>query len=181
MPRIAPAEPPYPPAIQNAFDAIMPKGMEPLLLFRTLARSPHVYAKFNAGGLLDRGALTMRQREIAIDRTSARNKNAYEWGVHIALFAERVGLTAAEIAALAAGDPACATWSDEERAILALCDDLHATSRISEASWAKLRAAFDDAQILELIALAGFYRTVAYYCNGLELTPESYGAPLLNS
>lgn len=181
MPRIAPAEPPYAPEIQKAFDAIMPKGFEPLLLFRTLARNPRVYAKFNAGGLLDRGGLSLRQREIAIDRTCALNRNAYEWGVHIAFFAARVELTEPEIAALAAENPDAPSWSADERAILALCDDLHAQSRISAPTWRALRAAFDETQILELIALAGFYRTVAYYCNGLELAPESYGAPLPNS
>tara|TARA_B100000989_G_scaffold63363_1_gene43780 strand:+ start:88 stop:285 length:198 start_codon:yes stop_codon:yes gene_type:complete len=40
------------------------------------------------------------------------------------------------------------------------------------------RHAFSDEQILELIALAGFYRTVAYFANGLEIEPEAFGAPL---
>ncbi len=177
MPRIAPLEAPYAPEIQAAFDAIM-GGREPLVLFRTVARNPHVYKKFNAGGLLDRGALTLRQREIAIDRTCALNGNAYEWGVHVAFFAERAALTQAEIAALAAKDAHAHAWPADESAIIALCDDLHATTRLSDETWSVLRASFDDAQILELIALAGFYRTVAYYCNALELPLEPYGAPL---
>ena len=177
MPRIAPLEPPYEEGVQKAFDAIMPPGVAPLLLFRTIARNPRVYRKFNAGGLLDRGSLSLRQREIAIDRTCALNRCAYEWGVHIAFFAERVNLMAAEIAALA-GDGACETFAPDERAIIALCDDVHAASRISRETWTALRAAFSDEQILELIALAGFYRTVSYFCNGLELPLEPYGAPL---
>jgi alkylhydroperoxidase family enzyme len=178
MSRIAPVEPPYDDGIQAAFDRIMPKGVEPLVLFRVLARSPRVYAKFNAGGLLDPGPLVMRYREIAIDRTCALNRCAYEWGVHIAFFAARVNLTAEEIHALAAPAVDALAWAPEERAIIALCDDLHATSRISEETWRALSAAFDEAQILELIALAGFYRTVAYFANGLELPAEAYGAPL---
>ncbi|BCW88727.1 hypothetical protein sos41_18690 [Alphaproteobacteria bacterium SO-S41] len=63
-PRIAPLEPPYPPAAQAAFDAIMPKGVAPLTLFTTLARSERVYGKFRAGGLLDKGTITLREREI---------------------------------------------------------------------------------------------------------------------
>ncbi len=177
MPRIAPLEAPYAPEIQAAFDAIM-GGREPLVLFRTLARNPHVYRKFNAGGLLDRGALTLRQREIAIDRTCALTGNAYEWGVHITFFAERAALTQPEIAALAASDAQTHAWAADERAIVALCDELHASTRLSDATWSALRASFDGAQILELIALAGFYRTVAYYCNALELPLEPYGAPL---
>jgi len=33
-------------------------------------------------------------------------------------------------------------------------------------------------QILEVIALCGFYRTVAYYCRALRLPTEAYGAAL---
>ena len=39
MSRIAPLEPPYAPEIQSQFDAIMPRGIPPLVLFRTVATS----------------------------------------------------------------------------------------------------------------------------------------------
>jgi alkylhydroperoxidase family enzyme len=62
--------------------------------------------------------------------------------------------------------------------VIALCDELHATSRVTPETWSALRAAFSEAQILELIALAGFYRTVAYFACGLELEAEAFGTPL---
>lgn len=176
--RIAPLEPPYPSEAQAAFDAIMPKGMAPLTLFTTLARSERVYAKFRAGGLLDKGMLSLRHREIMIDRTCARTGNAYEWGVHIAFFAERAGLSAAEVEALAVEGWDWPNWTPAERAIVRLADELHETAAISDAAWAALKGQFDDDQVLELMALAGFYRTVAYYCNGLKLPLEAYGAAL---
>jgi alkylhydroperoxidase family enzyme len=178
MPRIDPAQSPYAPDIQAAFDKIMPPGVPPLLLFRTLARSPRVYQRFNAAALLDRGPLTLRQREIAIDRTCALTGCAYEWGVHIAFFGARVGLDAEQQLALAGEGARWPGWARDERAIIALCDELHATTRISEGLWQELRAFFGGEQILELIALAGFYRTVAYIANGLELADEEFGAPL---
>lgn len=176
--RIAPAEPPFPEAVQARLDRIMPPGVPPLTLFTTLARSPRVFERFMAGGLLDKGALTMRQRELMIDRTCARARNAYEWGVHVALFGARVGLDGAALEALAnrpSNDP---LWSPDEQAILRLADELHETTHIAGETWTLLRAHYDDAQILELIALAGFYRTVACFCNGLELEAEPYAAPL---
>ena len=97
MPRIAPAEAPYQPQIAAELTRIMPKGVEPLVLFRTLARSPRVFEKMFAGGLLDKGPLSLRQREIVIDRTTARLGCEYEWGVHIAFFAERVALDAEQV------------------------------------------------------------------------------------
>ncbi|HEX7969493.1 MAG TPA: carboxymuconolactone decarboxylase family protein [Stellaceae bacterium] len=176
MPRIAPAEPPYAADIQQAFDRITPPGFEPLLLFRTLAASPRVYERFRNGGLLDRGPLSLRQREIAIDRTCAIARCEYEWGVHIAFFSAKAGLTSEQVYATAWGTAEDACWTEAEQAIIALCDELYAVARISDALWARLRTHFDEQQILELIALAGFYRTVSYFANGLQLPLESYAA-----
>ena len=87
--RIDPLSPPYPPAIQAAFDAIMPPGVPPLLLFRTLSREPRLMERLRGGSLLDKGNLTLRQREIVVDRMTARCGGEYEWGVHVAFFAKR--------------------------------------------------------------------------------------------
>ena len=177
-PRIAPLEPPYPPAAQAAFEAIMPPGVPPLALFTTLARFERVYGKFRAGGLLDKGPVSLRHREIMIDRTCARTGNAYEWGVHVAFFADRAGLDAAQIEALALEAWDWPGWTADEQVILKLADDLHDAAAISDAAWDGLRRHFDEQQIMELISLAGFYRTVAYFCNGLKLPLETYGAAL---
>src|SRR5688572_18184149 len=98
MPRIAPAEEPYPPEIAAALARTMPEGVAPLALFQTMARNPRVFEKMFAGGLLDKGALSLRQRELVIDRTTARLGAEYEWGVHIAFFAEKVGFDSEKIA-----------------------------------------------------------------------------------
>ena len=86
MPRIAPLEPPYAPEIQQQFDRIM-QGAPPLVLFRVIAGSARAWEKFRAGSLLDRGPLSLREREIVIDRTCALTGCEYEWGVHITTFA----------------------------------------------------------------------------------------------
>jgi hypothetical protein len=88
MSRLSPLVAPYADDVQASFDAIMPPGAPPLLLFRTLARSPRAWRKFRAGSLLDRGPLSLRQREIVIDRVCARAGCGYEWGVHVAAFAK---------------------------------------------------------------------------------------------
>src|SRR5215510_9105900 len=104
-PRIAPADGPHAPEVQARFDALMPPGVEPLLLFRVLARDLRLFQRFMGGGLLDRGHLTLRQREIVIDRVTARCGSEYEWGVHVSAFAAAVGLTEAQIEPLAPGAP----------------------------------------------------------------------------
>jgi hypothetical protein len=92
--RIAPEEPPFAPEIQSALERIMPEGAAPLVLFTTLARNPRVFQRFISGGLLDKRSIGLREREIMIDRTTARCGSEYEWGVHVAFFAAKAKLTA---------------------------------------------------------------------------------------
>jgi len=177
MPRIAPAEPPYEPEIASALARIMPEGVPPLLLFRTMARNPRVFHRLFAGGLLDRGSLTLRQREIVIDRTTARLDCAYEWGVHIAFFAEKAGFTDAQVAATATGGSDADCWSEAEQTLLAAVDDLVDHRTIGEAVWTRLAKHFDEQQILETIALVGYYHTISFLCRALALRAESYTVP----
>ena len=176
MTRIAPAAPPYESAIAAELLRIMPPGVEPLVLFRTLAKSPRVFGKIFAGGYLDKGLLSLRQREILIDRTTARLGCEYEWGVHVALFGERVRFGEAEIAALVHGPANAACWAADEQALIALVDDLVDHRTIGDATWQAASAHFDEAQLIEAIAITGFYHTISFLCRGLKLPLESYGA-----
>ena len=176
MSRIAPAQPPYEPAIAEALSRIMPTGVEPLALFRTMAKSPRAFGKMFAGGLLDKGPLSLRQREIVIDRTTARLGCEYEWGVHVALFACKVGFGPVEIAATVRGPSDAACWSVPEQALLALVDDLVDQRAIADTTWSALAAHFDEPQLLEAIALAGYYHTISFLCRGLALPPEPWSA-----
>src|SRR5512138_1846242 len=133
--RVEPVRPPFSPELQAIFDKIMPSGVPPLTLFTTLARVPRIYERFRAGSLLDRGPISLRQREIVIDRTCARCGCAYEWGVHVAFFAERVGLTADQQRATVQGASNDPAWSDEERLLIRLVDELHDGAEISDELW----------------------------------------------
>ena len=169
--RIAPAEPPYAPEVQSAIDAVM-RGRPPLLLFRVLARDPRLFLKFARGGLLDRGHLAMRQREIVICRTTALCRAEYEWGVHIEAFGDHVGFTSAQVRSLATAGAADDCWTPEEALLLRMCDTLHATCSLDDALWQRLRGQFSEEAMLELLLLAGFYRTVSYLTNALALPLE---------
>jgi 4-carboxymuconolactone decarboxylase len=176
VPRVEPVAPPYPPELQAVFDKIMPPGVPPLSLFTTLARVPRIYDRFRAGSLLDRGPVSMRHREIVIDRTCARCGCAYEWGVHVAFFAERVALTPEQIRATAGSDAKDPAWSGDEPVLIRLVDELHDSANVSDQLWKELAAAFSIEQIFELIALVGFYHTVSFFANGMRLRAESFAA-----
>jgi 4-carboxymuconolactone decarboxylase len=175
-PRVDPVAPPYPPELQAVFDKIMPPGVPPLGLFTTLARVPRIYDRFRAGSLLDRGPVSLRHREIVIDRTCARCGCAYEWGVHVAFFAERVALTPEQTRATVHGDAQDPAWSGEEPLLIRLVDELHDSANISDQLWKELAPAFSIEQIFELIALVGFYHTVSFFANGIRLRAESFAA-----
>jgi len=175
MTRIAPLKPPFPPAVQARLDAVM-QGAPPLLLFTTLARNPRVFERFMAGGLLDKGSITLREREIVIDRTTARCGSEYEWGVHVAIFAKAAGLTPEEIHATVKGAPDDPCWSPRESQLLWLVDSLHHTGTVSDDLWATLRTEFTEEQLLECIVLTGFYHTVSFVTNALKLPLEPNAA-----
>lgn len=171
MSRIAPLSPPYAPEIAEQFDRIM-RGAPPLLLFRVMAGQKRAWEKFRGGSLLDRGPLSLREREIVIDRTCALNGCEYEWGVHVAAFAPAAHFSEEQIRATVHGGPDAPCWSEAERAMLAAVDALHHRSTLSEAEFAALKGHYDEAQIVEIIMLCGFYRTVSYLANGLALSLE---------
>jgi alkylhydroperoxidase family enzyme len=178
MSRLAPLEPPYAPEIQGQFDRIM-RGAPPLMLFRVMASNARAWEKFRAGSLLDPGALSLRQREIVIDRTCARTGCEYEWGVHIAIFAEAADLTDEQVRATVLGKADAPCWSAAEQALLGAVDALHERATLSDAEFKALSAHYDDAKILEIILLCGFYRTVSYLANGLDLPLEASAARFL--
>lgn len=176
MPRIAPLQPPYPAEIQAHFDQIMPPGAPPLVLFTTIAHSERAWRKFRAGSLLDGRVLSLREREIVIDRACARAGCEYEWGVHVTTFARAAGLTQGEVAATLEYPLRPGKWSPRETALIATVDALHDRATLAADEYATLRAHFDEAQVLEILLLAGFYRTVAYIANGLDIPLEATAA-----
>ncbi len=173
MSRIAPLQPPYAPDIQAQFDRIM-RGAPPLMLFRVMAGQARAWEKFRAGSLLDTGPLSLREREIVIDRTCARTGCEYEWGVHVAICAAELSEQQVRATVLgAAGDPC---WSVAEQAMIAAVDALHERATLSGDEFKVLSTHYDDAKIFEIIQLCGFYRTVSYLANGLDLPLEAKAA-----
>lgn len=174
-PRIRAASPPLPPAVRETIDRIVPAGMTPFALFTTLARDPRLFERFVARGFLGRGHLSLRQRELVVLRTTARCGSEYEWGIHSHFFAGRCGFDTAQQSSLVQGDSADPCWADEgDRVLIDLCDALQATCAVDDALWERLSARFSDEAILELLILAGNYRSVAYLTNALRLPREPW-------
>src|SRR3546814_20337830 len=109
MARLEPLSSPFDPAAAEVLAQMPPD----LALFRTVAHNPRVLSRWRGGGLLDKGSVSLRQREIVILRTTARLGAEYEWGVHVAHFAGKAGFTADEVIAHVPGDAAGRPAADQ--------------------------------------------------------------------
>jgi hypothetical protein len=178
--RILPLEPPYAADVGAQLESMMPAGVAPIGLFRMFVRNmPMATAMGGWGGyeLSKRLSLSMREREIVIDRTCARCGAEYEWGVHVVFFASRVGLTGAQVHSLAHGGAADPCWANErERLLIRAVDALHDDHDIDDDLWAGLAGAFDPAQLLDLIVLCGWYHAISFVARATRL-PNEPGAP----
>jgi alkylhydroperoxidase family enzyme len=177
QPRVQPLEPPYDEDGQAALDLLGP----PIQLFRVWARRPDLargVAGWGSYYLSRRSALTLRQRELIIDRTTALCGADYEWGVHVAVFAGKAGLDADQISSLATGAPSDDCWEANDRAVIAAVDELHATNDLSDETWEILVAALSEDATLELILIAGWYHAISFSVRALRLPLEPGTEPI---
>jgi alkylhydroperoxidase family enzyme len=180
MTRIEPLRPPYPPEAGERLEAMMPAGMPPILLFRTFVRNLPMTAAMSGWGGYELGkrlSLSLRDREIVIDRTCARCGCEYEWGVHVAFFAERAGLSGPQVSSLTHGGAGDPCWPDErDRLLIGAADALHDGADIADDLWLRLTQRFSDEQLLDLTMLTGWYHAISFTANAARVARED-GAP----
>ena len=174
-PRIQPVEPPYEPDVDAYFAKLMPpgSGLEPLKLFRTLAVNFDLASRMRplGAGLLAHNTIAPRERELVILRTTALNGAEYEWGVHATFFKE---LTREEIRGSVPGESY--GWTESDALLIRLCDELNATAGVSDELWDGLHRHWSDPQLIELLVLAGWYRTISGVINAVQLEPEPWAS-----
>ena len=176
MHRIAPLEPPHDETTALQLEAMMPPGVPPIALFRTFVKNLPMTRAMGGWGRYELGrelSLTMRDREIVIDRTCARCGCEYEWGVHVAFFAERVGFTPDQVTSLTHGTSDDPCWTDErDRLLVAASDALHDDADIADPLWARLAAEFSEPELLDLLMLCGWYHAISFTANAARVPAE---------
>jgi alkylhydroperoxidase family enzyme len=170
--RIAPVQPPYEPDVAEVLQALGP----PLDLFRLFARRPA-----RARGILGWGryylsrdlALTLRDRELVILRTTAMLGAQYEWGVHLAWYADKAGLDHGQIRAVTQGSFHDPCWSDpRDRAVLRAVDELCRSHDLSDATWPVLVKAVGEDGAIDLLLLCGWYHAISFVALAARLPNE---------
>ena len=179
-PRIGALEPPHEPAVAAQLGRMMPANVPPIALFRTVVKNLPMAEAMTLWGSYELSrslSLSLRDREIVIDRTCVRCGCEYEWGVHIAFFAEKARLDRDQIASLTHGRADDPCWTTERdfllvRAVDALCDHRD----IGDTLWAALRAEFDACEILDLTMLCGWYHAISFTARAARVPLET-GSP----
>jgi alkylhydroperoxidase family enzyme len=138
-------------------------------IVRTMLRHAALFSVHTDVGihLLSRGAMSLRDRELAVLRIAWLCQAPYEWGEHV-MVGKRFGLSSEDIARVIEG-PTAVTLDEHERAILQAVDELHSDAMISDATWNTLAKRLDERQLIELPIVVGQYQSVAYYQNSLRL------------
>jgi alkylhydroperoxidase family enzyme len=172
--RIASVSTPYPEALKTLIAQAVPSGMAPFALFTTLAREPRVFDAFLGRGFLGKGHLSGRERLLVIGRTTALCGAEYEWGIHMHFFGGRAGLSDPEFYALVHSGADSECWDEDDRLLINICDALHDSSDIGDQLWKALKDRYTDEAALEIIMLAGTYRSISYMTNALRLPLEPF-------
>lgn len=150
-------------------DPALAKSMSQLNVFRALLNNPAITLAQSglAGALMGSKVLDHRIRELVILRTGWRTKSEYEFVQHVAV-SRRLGMSDEEI--LGVRNPAeCKTYSEVDRAVIALADELHDHSQVSSKTWAALEKSFSAAELVEIILVAGFWHMMAGFLKTAEI------------
>ena len=110
-----------------------------------------------------------RDRELLILRTGWLCQAEYEWSRH-KIHGANAGLSDSEIEAVKTG-ASHAKWSEKDKLLLNVCDDLISDHFISDDSWQSLSRLFDERQMMDIVFTVGQYVMVSMALNsfGVQL------------
>ncbi|HEY1831847.1 MAG TPA: carboxymuconolactone decarboxylase family protein [Acidimicrobiales bacterium] len=182
MTRTRPTSPRIPP-IEHLADRIREKTaggvVQAINMGATLGTNRKVAKAMSAVSdvLLHQGSIPPRLRELVILRMGWNCSCVYEFGQHT-LYALSVGLTPDDVR-LTTRPIDEGQWSDVERAVLQMTDDLFADDCVTDTTWADLEGHFDHSQIIEFLCAATCYRMGCAMFNscGVQREPGVPGWP----
>jgi 4-carboxymuconolactone decarboxylase len=144
----------------------------------TLAHHPTLakaFLTFNAH-VAGASTLAVRVRELVILRISWLRQAEYEFVQHVIL-GLRAGLTEEEVQRVQRG-PDAPGWDPLDADLVRATDELHTHARIEQATWDRLAARFNTAQLMDLVFLIGCYDVLAMAMKSFATQLEPGVAPL---
>jgi alkylhydroperoxidase family enzyme len=143
-------------------------------VYKTLAHHPELFSRWSGLGrfVMNGSSLPARHREMLMLRMGWLCQSEYEWSQHARIATSAAGMTDQEILRIAEGHKA-AGWTDFERALLRMVDELRYDATVGDATWLALRAEYSDQQMMEAVFTAAQYQLVSMALNsfGVQLDP----------
>jgi alkylhydroperoxidase family enzyme len=151
------------------------KKLPPLNIFRMLGHSGDMLDSFTKFGnaILMYSDLDPVLREIAIVRVGVLKKGKYEVHQHERI-SRQIGMSEDKIRAIHEG-PEAAAFSDLEKMVMRLTDDIVANTRASDATFDPLLEKLGAKQMQELVLAIGFYTAVCYFLETFDVDIEEKG------
>jgi len=133
-----------------------------LNIFKMMANCETTFRPFLGLGSALLGSKTFdhKLRELVILHVGKISRGEYEWVQHVPI-AEACGATAEQIAALDAGKITAGCFDATEKAVLQFATEAIENVKTSQATFDAVADHLSTDQIVELIMILGFYRTVA--------------------
>ncbi|HVN64874.1 MAG TPA: carboxymuconolactone decarboxylase family protein [Candidatus Binataceae bacterium] len=138
------------------------KMAAPLNIFKMMANAETCFVPLVrlGGTILSRQKLAANLREMVILKVAKLSGGEYEWVQHVPI-ALAVGVTQAQIDALAQGATEAACFSDADRAVLRFAEEVAQNVKANEVTVREVMKFLSPREIVELILAVGFYRTMA--------------------
>jgi alkylhydroperoxidase family enzyme len=177
-PRIAPARPrelrPLARIVAELAGRVTPGG--PPNIFTTLGQHPRLFRAWlrYSAHLMPFGQPPRQDTELVILQVAWQSRSAYEWHQHVPI-ALRVGLSPDEVAGVANSPPA-GSFTERQRALLAVSDELLARRALLDTTWSAVQATLGNREAIELCLLIGNYQGLASTIGGLAIQIESPAA-----
>jgi alkylhydroperoxidase family enzyme len=138
-------------------------------VYRALLNSPSATAGFYGlvNALFFHNKVAARTRELIILRIGWSTGSEYVFCNHVR-FSRDFGIPDEEI--LGVRDPQrYHAYSNTDRAVLQLADELHEHSEVTHSTWAVLEKAFAHDELVELLLIAGFWRMAAGFVKSIKI------------
>jgi len=160
------------PGLARVFDVFRDAGRDVPVLYRTLGNAPAMLdAWTNLAWPLRHDATSDRGlRELIVMRVAQLTDAPFEWLAHWEM-AVKHGITTEQLTALG-GWTSTELFTDEQRDILAMTDELTGDLQVTDATWGRLTARFDAGEVVELLLTASFYSCVSRVLRALALADD---------
>jgi alkylhydroperoxidase family enzyme len=157
------------PGLAPVFDVFRDAGRDVPLLYRTLGNAPAMLRAWTGMAWPLRHDATSPRglRELLIMRVAQLTVASFEWLSHWDM-AVKHGVTVDQLEHLGRWQDSD-LFSPDERAALALADELTTGLAVADGTWAALADRFPPGELVELVLTVSFYACVSRALHALEL------------